>query len=224
VLWGRLYRLSGLEGSSMSDEPREGSPASKRRLTPIDVQQQVFRRATFRGYNEQDVDDFLDLVTEELAILLEDQRRLREQMHAEATQQLTGAQEIADAKRMADDILRRAREEADEILRKAGTGAADGPAGSADLHPFLAEERVFLQELSRLIQGHADTVRRMARTGRPSTEPSSTQPPSEERTVVVGEAEPVGEEEREAEPESPAWSEESRAQSGSVKELFYGED
>jgi DivIVA domain-containing protein len=45
---------------------------SRRRLTPVDVQQQVFRRAMFRGYNEQDVDDFLDEVTEEIALLLDD--------------------------------------------------------------------------------------------------------------------------------------------------------
>jgi DivIVA domain-containing protein len=201
----------------MNEEKAQGSSAPRRRLTPIEVQQQVFRRATFRGYNEQDVDDFLDAVTEELALLLEDQRRLREQLQAEATQQLTGTKEIADAKRMADDILRRAREEADEIIRRARTESAVGPGGAAAVHPFLSEERVFLQELSRLIQRHAETVRGMARAGRPAPEP----------TVVVEDAPPARQEEEgvsTGEAETPAWTEESRAQTGSVKELFYGED
>ena len=48
----------------------DGDP---RRLTPIDVQQQQFRRS-FRGYDEQEVDDFLDRVTEELSLLVEERR------------------------------------------------------------------------------------------------------------------------------------------------------
>ena len=37
------------------------------RLSPAEVQQQQFRRS-FRGYDEQEVDDFLDRVTEELSL------------------------------------------------------------------------------------------------------------------------------------------------------------
>ena len=108
----------------MSDEARESTDAPPKRLTPMDVQQRVFRRAMLRGYNEQDVDDFLDEVTQELSALLEEQRRLREQAGAGATVPLTGGQDVAEAKRMADDIVQRARDEAAEILRQARTEAA----------------------------------------------------------------------------------------------------
>lgn len=53
------------------------APATRPRLTPIDVQQKEFRLA-FRGYNERDVDEFLDLVTEELAAYTEENRRLQD--------------------------------------------------------------------------------------------------------------------------------------------------
>ena len=59
-------------------EEIQGGGAARKRLTPIDVQQKVFRRARVRGYHEQDVDDFLDEVTEELALLLDEVRQLRD--------------------------------------------------------------------------------------------------------------------------------------------------
>jgi DivIVA domain-containing protein len=201
----------------MSNEARRDSNTPRRRLTPVDVQQQVFRRATFRGYHEQDVDDFLDQVTEELALLLEEHRRLREQLQSGATQPVAGAEDVTEAKRMADDIVLRARREAEEILRRARIDAASGGAGS--IQPFLSAERVFLRDLSRLIQSHADAVRGMARAGRPAPSPP----------VAAEEVEP-GEEGRPdtvrlPEPEEEAKSDEhAAAQGGSVKELFYGED
>ena len=39
--------------------------AESRRITPVDIQQKEFRVA-MRGYHEQDVDQFLDDVTEEV--------------------------------------------------------------------------------------------------------------------------------------------------------------
>jgi len=176
------------------ETPNEGSagPTSKR-LTPIDIQQKVFRRAMLRGYHEQDVDDFLDEVTEELALLLDEVRHLRERT---GTQPLTGGTEIAEAKRSADEIVLRAREEAAEILRRARTEAAGSGRGDASaLSPFLLQERTFLQDLSKLIQGHADTVRDMARArGRgaaPPQQPATTGSAEEDAgTVEVGEAQP----------------------------------
>ena len=143
----------------MGDTPGEGS--ARKRLTPIDVQQKVFRRAMLRGYHEQDVDDFLDEITEELALLLDEVRHLRERI---ATPPLTAGPELADANRTADEIVLRAREEAADILRRARTDAIGSGGGDASaLSPFLQRERMFLQDLSKLIQDHADAVRDLAR-------------------------------------------------------------
>ena len=174
----------------MDQPPEEDTdrPARKR-LTPIDVQQKAFRRAMFRGYHEQDVDDFLDEVTEELALLLDEVRRLRERSGIDAP---GAGGDLAEARRTADDIVLRAREEAAEILRKARTDAAAAGSGGSGLQPFLGQERAFLQDLSRLIQQHADTIRDMARARSrtaPTPQPAAGADDGEVETIEVGEAE-----------------------------------
>src|SRR5438874_8228380 len=133
----------------MEEMSNQGDQApGRKRLTPIDVQQKVFRRAAFRGYHEQDVDDFLDEVTEELTRLLDEIRQLRDGAGTPAFA-AGGEPGTSEALRTADDIVRQAREEAAEILRRAraeAPGSAGGAGGS--LQPFLAQERTFLQELS----------------------------------------------------------------------------
>ena len=179
----------------MDEMPGSGTDqGARKRVTPIDVQQKVFRRATLRGYHEQDVDDFLDEVTEELALLLDEVRQLRERSGLDPV----ANPDTSEALRTADDIVRQAREEAAEILGRARADAAGtGSGGGSSLHPFLAQERTFLADLSKLVQGHAEAVREMARTRR-STPPASPQPSvaaGEEAeagtdTIEVGEAEP----------------------------------
>ena len=170
----------------------------RKRLTPLDVQQKVFRRATLRGYHEQDVDDFLDEVTEELALLLDEVRQLRERSGQGPIP--TGDPTVA--LRTADDIVRQAREEAADILHRARTEAAAAATagGAQSLHPFLSQERSFLQDLSKLVQDHADAVREMAR-GRgnaPAPPPPSGGGHADSDTVKIGEAEPSEPAERRA--------------------------
>src|SRR5436190_2125449 len=126
----------------MDEMPGSGTDqGARKRVTPIDVQQKVFRRATLRGYHEQDVDDFLDEVTEELALLLDEVRQLRERSGLDPV----ANPDTSEALRTADDIVRQAREEAAEILGRARADAAGtGSGGGSSLHPFLAQERTFL--------------------------------------------------------------------------------
>ncbi|MFN2543114.1 MAG: DivIVA domain-containing protein [Actinomycetota bacterium] len=198
------------------DVESTGTPA-RRRISPVEVQQQVFRRALFRGYNEQDVDDFLDEITEEISRLLEDQRLLREQLQSGATLPVAGVQDVSDATRMAEDIVRQARDQASEITRHARTGAAASSGGGGpSLQPFLSQERSFLQDLSRLIQTHADTVREMARIRRsqPPAQPAASQPAPATPAAAQGSATA----------EQPLVVPEEASDSSAVKELFYGED
>jgi cell division initiation protein len=46
-------------------------------ITPLDIQNKEFSRAV-RGYKEEDVDGFLDLLTLDLEKILEENRRLKE--------------------------------------------------------------------------------------------------------------------------------------------------
>ena len=147
------------------------TPATRPRLTPIDVQQKEFRLA-FRGYNERDVDEFLDLVTEELAAVTDENRRLQD--HGEPNLASGGGADVTWASREAEGILERARadaastvaeaeERAAAILAAAGVGPAD-PRGV--IAPYLNREREFLQSLGQLVQQHADSVRRMVRSAK----------------------------------------------------------
>ena len=206
------------------------TPATRPRLTPIDVQQKEFRLA-FRGYNERDVDEFLDLVTEELAAVTEENRRLQD--HGEPNLASGGGADVTWASREAEGILERARadaastvaeaeERAAAILAAAGVGPAD-PRGV--IAPYLNREREFLQSLGQLVQQHADSVRRMVRSAKEqAATPSAAGEDVDEPRVRVEPApvKPV------AAPVQPR-AEEARGDSApgrhrSVRELFWGED
>jgi cell division initiation protein len=141
-------------------ERQAASAAPNGRVTPIDIQQVEFRLA-FRGYNERDVDGFLDRVTEDLSHYLEENQRLRAGAGATAG----GGEAPRDE---ADAILERAREEAAEIVRRAeqeaaavrSAAAAPGDARAA-VAPFLNREREFLQSLGSLVQTHAEEIKQM---------------------------------------------------------------
>jgi DivIVA domain-containing protein len=149
-------------------EEHEGGTAGGR-LTPTDVQQIEFRLA-FRGYNERDVDAFLDRITEDLAAYQEEADRLRASAAAPPPAPPPApAADDADARRTADDIVARAREEAADIVRRAEQEAAamraavSAPGGDARhaVGPFLNQEREFLQSLGSLVQTHAEDIKRM---------------------------------------------------------------
>jgi cell division initiation protein len=193
-----------------------------RRLTPIDVQQQQFRRS-FRGYDEQEVDDFLDRVTEELSLLLEEKRAAEGEGRAQPVPAtpLHDAGHEAEATRAAEDITRTAREQSEAIVQgaqaraaailrdaearaeaarpagsEAPTPAGGGPAG---LSTFVSREREFLQRLAQLVQGHAEGVRDMVQAARRSqhdstrpASPVSAPSPQPEGPAVEPAVEPEG--------------------------------
>jgi DivIVA domain-containing protein len=171
--------------------------AEPRHITPVDIQQKEFRVA-MRGYHEGDVDQFLDEVTEEVARLHAENKRLREELEFAGTRGLdvVGAQE-------AEAILRRARDEAERIVAGARAGAsgeasrfdpspaAPSPSTTADLAPFIVREREFLQSLADLIQSHAEAVKQQLRRSRqggareePSAPPPKVTADGEDRTQV----------------------------------------
>jgi len=207
------------------------TPATRPRLTPIDVQQKEFRLA-FRGYNERDVDEFLDLVTEELAAYTEENRRLQDR--ADSNVESVGGADVTWASREAEGILEQARadaastvaeaeERAAAILAAAGAGPAD-PRGV--IAPYLNREREFLQSLGQLVQQHADSVRRMVRSAKEqAATPSAAGEDVDEVPRVRVEPAPV---KPMAAPVQPR-AEEARGDSApgrhrSVRELFWGED
>ena len=195
-------------------EQGSGSPpvsAERRKITPVDIQQKEFRLAV-RGYNERDVDQFLDELTEEFALLHAENKRLREEFELKGTVRLDAAG-AADA----EAVLRRAREEASRILSKAeaqaemlrasAAHAGGAPAGTPSASPrFFGQEREFLQSLAALIQGHAQTVKEEIRRSREAAEAASQLEPAVEDPVDAGPEPAAAAADQPVVPEAEAWS------------------
>ena len=132
--------------------------AGRSRLSPVEIQQKVFRLA-FRGYNERDVDEFLDHVTEDLAALHEENKRLREQLGGGGG----GGEDLSAARGQAEAIVREAREHAARLIEDTGPAAAGGGGLSAT---FLLRERDFLQRMAQSVQEHARWLKEEAQRQR----------------------------------------------------------
>ena len=138
--------------------PASAEAAPGRPLTPRDVQEKVFKtQAGLRGYNEREVDEFLDRVTEDFARLHSENQRLRAQLAAGPAPAAPAAQAAV---------------------------APAGPDGVGEItSEFVAREREFLKSLATLIQGHAEAVKqdigraRGASVPAPAPEPMVQAPP-----------------------------------------------
>jgi DivIVA domain-containing protein len=179
----------------------EDAPATgDARITPEEVQQVEFRLA-FRGYNERDVDAFLDRITEGLSSYREELEGLRSGsgLPLAAVAGSTGDADaiVASARAEADEIVRRAQEQAAGIRAAAGAGSGDAAGAVA---PFLNKEREFLQSLGGLVQTHAEEIKQMAIAIRERAEaaasseaPRSPAPISAPEARFQAEAEQTGE-------------------------------
>jgi DivIVA domain-containing protein len=152
----------------------EEAPATgDARITPEEVQQVEFRLA-FRGYNEGDVDAFLDRITEGLSSYREELEGMRSGsgLPLAAAAGSTGDADaiVARARAEADEIVRRAQEQAAGIRAAAGAGSGDARGAVA---PFLNKEREFLQSLGGLVQTHAEEIKQMVMAIRERAEASA---------------------------------------------------
>lgn len=94
-------------------------------LTPLDIQKREFRRA-FRGYNEEEVDTFLDQVAEDYEGVCKENQRLQECL-ADSNRQMDRYRELEDvlkntmimAQKNADDLLQNTEKEAQMALQQA---------------------------------------------------------------------------------------------------------
>jgi DivIVA domain-containing protein len=200
------------EGSSANEGPAA-------RLTPADVQGVEFRLA-FRGYNERDVDAFLDRVTEDLGAILEENASLRA---AGAAVVPPASAELETGRAEAERIVGEARDEAERIVRDARDEAAVAAGARGDVRsavaPFLNREREFLQRLGALVQEHAEDIRGMVSAFRSRTESSP------ERVVEIEETEPGADEAStsvDVRTSAPGSGSEGRTEC-SLRDLFWGE-
>lgn len=180
------------KGAADDAQEFSGLPAIPATITPADIQSKEFHVSRFGGYRMRDVDEYLDQITEAMSKLVEDNQRLRSSGGVTTTQAI-GAPDLADTSRQADEIIARARTEASTILQRAREQAIAGSsgegvdAGRAAVAPFLAQERDFLQNLATLVQGHAESVKGMAKAGR-TAKPAAPPAPTDATPAVEARA------------------------------------
>ncbi len=138
------------------------------RITPLDIQQKQFP-VKFRGFDEEEVDAFLELVREEMEELLRDNSTLREESkklekmlkeyrNIETTLRdtLIATQQMVDeyknnAKKEAELIRKETELRGEEMLREAQEQVVKIHEDIADLKGI---RRHFKEELRRLIESH----------------------------------------------------------------------
>jgi cell division initiation protein len=122
------------------------------RITPMDIEQQEFSRS-FRGYNEEEVDDFLDKIVKDYEELIDENVRLNEEIErmqeklkefSEIEETLRSA--LLNAQKSAEEMKGRVESEAKIIIEK------------AEMEAKSLKQKVFQRE--DLVKNEIDNLRR----------------------------------------------------------------
>ena len=138
------------------------------RITPLDIQQKQFPYK-FRGFDDEEVYAFLEIIREEMEDLLRENATLREnvirlenQIKEYKDMETTLRETLVTAQQMVEDYKSNARKEA-ELLIKEAELRADATLQEAQekvikIHEDIVDlkgiRRHFKEELRRLIEGH----------------------------------------------------------------------
>jgi len=122
------------------------------RITPMDIEQQEFTRS-FRGYNEEEVDDFLDKIVKDYEELINENLRLNEEIERmqEKLKEFSQIEEtlrsaLLNAQKSAEEMKERVESEAKIIIEK------------AELEAKSLKQKVFQRE--NLVKNEIDNLRR----------------------------------------------------------------
>jgi len=126
------------------------------KLTALDIHHKEFGHA-LRGYNEEQVDSFLDQVADEFERLFKENIDLSEKIEA-ANERVRGYQQIemtlnatlVQAQRSSEEIINKAGAEADAVLRDAELKAKE------IIHNALQRKQSIANELIRIKQAEED--------------------------------------------------------------------
>jgi DivIVA domain-containing protein len=180
-------------------EPAAAAPQG--RLSPMDIQEKVFRsQPGLHGYNEREVDEFLDRITEELARVHAENQRLREQLGGSTSAAPVAAQSAAPAPQIGGEYIAREKE-------------------------FLRSLATLIQNHAEAVR---QDVRRAAPATPASPAPAATPPaqppePASDAAAAIAEAQPaLDTTPRELDPVL-AGAEQAQ-QDETIRELFWGED
>lgn len=142
------------------------------KVTPLDIQQRRFHMG-FRGYDRREVDEFLDLVREEMEALVREATELREfrQAYEERMQEFKEKEDtlkntMLATQKLAEEMRENARKEAALIVKDAEIRAQqildqaqrEKAKLEADLLNLKRRRHHFLQDMKKVIQMHLEMV------------------------------------------------------------------
>ena len=141
-------------------------------VTPLDIQQRKFH-TSMRGYDRTEVDEFLDLIREEMEALVREVTELREfrESHDEREKALNEKEEgvkntMLMTQKLVEDLKENARKEAALIIKDAevrsqqiGNSAQQERAKlEADILDLKRRRHHFLEDMKKVIQMHLEMV------------------------------------------------------------------
>ena len=156
-------------------------------LTPMDIHDHQFKKAMVRGYNENEVDDFLDRIVVDFEKLLNENERLKTQVYTleKDLEKYRGLEKTMNdtlmvAQRTADEVIAAARKNADAMKENAARECQqikdqaryeanqqiDGAkvkrnAILAEYDKFVREKNAFLMKLRTILESELTITKQM---------------------------------------------------------------
>ncbi len=132
-------------------------------LTPQEVSERAFQKASFGGYNMSQVDEFLDILTGDYSALYSENAVLKSKMKVlvDKVEEYRSTEEamrkaLMTAQRMADELVQEAEQKKAELLKEAEAQAA---ARKANISKELEAEEFRLQQAQQATAAFVEKVR-----------------------------------------------------------------
>jgi cell division initiation protein len=158
------------------------------KLTPLDLQQKTFRKATFGGLEEREVRSFLDLVAAQLEELIrklnrqdEELRRREARINEFKDREQLLQQTLTTTQKVAEEMKTNARKESDIIMSEAELQAekiiANAQARRLQLVGEIEELKraraSFQQQLQAILDQHKSMLEHMRGEPQPAEPPAA---------------------------------------------------
>ena len=132
-------------------------------LTPQEVSERAFQKASFGGYNMSQVDEFLDILTADYSSLYNENAVLKSKMKVlvDKVEEYRSTEEamrkaLMTAQRMADELVQEAERKKNEIVRQAEEEASNR---MAHISQEVEAEEYRLQQAQRATAAFVEKVR-----------------------------------------------------------------
>jgi len=128
-------------------------------LKPIDIQEKEFE-IKVRGYDRDEVDDFLDEIIDTFDILYKTNKSLQQrldELEAEAKKGVNAKEAVELAKYQCEEMRRQAKADADAIIKNARETAAAAQA-DAEYKEKLSEAKIKLADFKKSIRENCSDI------------------------------------------------------------------